>query len=234
MGLLSKARSALDMDDLVSAGTIGLLAALARYDPSRGVKFRTYAVHRIRGMMLDEIRAMDWVPRSIRARRDHVYKAVASLADRDGHLPLPTDIAESLGLSCEEVEESLADFVPVISLDEPIAQDDETYALKDILADHEHPDPFTSCASMEMSRALDIAIHRLPEKHQRVIRWYYFHGWSLKEIGWKLNLTESAVCRIHAQGVRRLYSALEPYAGNGDSCPASRSKGPIYAKDWQI
>ncbi|RMH34636.1 MAG: FliA/WhiG family RNA polymerase sigma factor [Nitrospirae bacterium] len=211
--VLSKSRCCLEVEDLVSAGVVGLLSALARYDSGRAVKFRTFAEYRIRGMMLDEIRAMDWIPRSVRTRQEQIFKTASILTCHNGHPPSRTEIAECLGIPQEEVEEAMAMLVPIVSLDEPVAEDDGLATLKDVIPDTEHRDPFAASVSMEISQVLNAALRQLTKKQQRVMRLYYFHGWSMKEIGRDLNITESGVCRIHAQALRRLHLVLaEQYA----------------------
>ena len=207
--LASRNPYSLDIEDLTSAGAIGLLSALARFDPSREIKFRTFAEYRIRGMMLDEMRAMDWVPRSVRSRNDQVRQAMSEFVKTAGRLPARDEIAEVLGMTQQELDASSTKETQFLSLDDPIGNEEETYTLKDVVPDSEHPDPFASCLSSETNKALDSAILNLSDRQQEVVQLYYFVGLTMKEIGLRLGLTESGVCRIHSEAVRRLRGEMK-------------------------
>ncbi len=198
----------LDVEDLTSAGTMGLLSALKRYDPTRDIKFRTFAEYRIRGMMLDEIRAMDWVPRSVRARREQIRQAVNEYVQKNGVPPSTEVIAKQLGLNQEELE-GLGGCDPrLISLDEPVGQAEDACTLRDMLPDIERQDPFTECADAEMKKALNAALIKLSLRQQEVLQLYYHTGLTMKEIGSRMGLTESGVCRVHSGALRQLRGEL--------------------------
>ena len=207
--LASRNPYSLDIEDLTSAGAIGLLSALARFDPTREIKFRTFAEYRIRGMMLDEIRAMDWVPRSVRSRNDQVRQAMSEFVKTAGRLPARDEIADMLGITQQELDASSTKESQFLSLDDPIGNEEETYTLKDVVPDSDHPDPFASCLSSETNQALDSAILNLSDRQQEVVQLYYFVGLTMKEIGMRLGLTESGVCRIHSEAVRRLRGEMK-------------------------
>ncbi len=207
-GLAFRNPSSLDAEDLTSVGIIGLLGALARFDSERAIKFRTFAEYRIRGMMLDEMRAMDWIPRSVRARKDQIYQASAAFVRREGRPPARHEIAELLGLTQEELDASSAYDTRMLSLDDPMGTHDEGYTLKDVLPDEEQLDPYALCVSSETNQALEMAITHLSGRQQDVMHQYYFQGLTMKEIGQTLSLTESGVCRIHAEILRKLQVAL--------------------------
>ena len=207
--LASRNPYSLDIEDLTSAGAIGLLSALARFDPTREIKFRTFAEYRIRGMMLDEMRAMDWVPRSVRSRNDQVRQAMSEFVKTAGRLPARDEIADILGMTQQELDASSTKETQFLSLDDPIGNEEETYTLKDVVPDSEHPDPFASCLSSETNKALDSAILNLSDRQQEVVQLYYFVGLTMKEIGSRLGLTESGVCRIHSEAVRRLRGEMK-------------------------
>ncbi len=194
----------LDVEDLTSAGAMGLLSALKRYDPSRDIKFRTFAEYRIRGMMLDEIRAMDWVPRSVRARREQIRQIVDEHVRKNGTSPSMEELAKALGVSQEELEGVTACDPRLVSLDEPVGHGEDGCTLRDVLPDYEHHDPFIACADAEMKAALNAALVTLSSRQQQVLQLYYHVGMTMKEIGCRLGLTESGVCRVHSGALRQL------------------------------
>ncbi len=199
----------LDVEDLTSAGIMGLLSASKRFDPTREIKFRTFAEYRIRGMMLDEIRMMDWVPRSIRSRRDQIRQVVDEFQNKYGKSPTTEQLGEALGVSQEELQQVLGSDPRLISLDEPVGVDDESCTLRDMLPDADNPDPFVACVNSEMKSALQAALVTLSERQQEVLHLYYHLGLTLKEIGSQLGLTESGVCRVHAAALRQLRVELQ-------------------------
>jgi RNA polymerase sigma factor for flagellar operon FliA len=199
----------LDVEDLTSAGAMGLLSALKRYDPSRDIKFRTFAEYRIRGMMLDEIRAMDWVPRSVRARREQIRQIVDVHIQKNGTSPSMEELAKALGVSQEELEGVSACDPRLVSLDEPVGYGEDGCTLRDVLPDLEHHDPFIACADAEMKAALNAALVTLSSRQQKVLQLYYHVGMTMKEIGGRLGLTESGVCRVHSGALRQLRTELD-------------------------
>jgi len=205
----------LDIEDLTSAGVMGLLSALKRYDPTRDIKFRTFAEYRIRGMMLDEIRAMDWVPRSIRARREQIRQAVNEYVQKNGTSPTTEELAEALGVPQKELEDVAACDPRLLSLDEPVGYGDDGCTLRDVLPDLEHHDPFAACADAEMKAALQAALVTLSLRQQEVLQYYYHVGLTMKEIGGRLGLTESGVCRVHSGALRQLRVELDGIENGG-------------------
>ena len=199
----------LDVEDLTSAGSMGLLSALKRFDPTRDIKFRTFAEYRIRGMMLDEIRAMDWVPRSVRARREKIRQLVDEQIQKNGTSPTVEELAKTLGLSQEDVEGFTACDPRLVSLDEPVGYEEDGCTLRDVLPDKEHHDPFAACADAEMKSALQAALVTLSSRQQEVVHMYYHAGMTMKEIGSRLGLTESGVCRVHSGALRHLRVQLD-------------------------
>ena len=205
----------LDVEDLTSAGAMGLLSALKRFDPTRDIKFRTFAEYRIRGMMLDEIRAMDWVPRSVRYRRDQIRQIVEEHLQKNGTTPTAQELALLLGIPVEEIE-GLGGCDPrLVSLDEPVGQGEEGCTLRDVLPDVDHQDPFVACADAEMKAALNAALETLSERQQEVLKLYYHAGLTMKEIGGQLALTESGVCRVHSSALRHLRIELKRIEDGG-------------------
>ena len=207
--MVAKNPFSLDIEDLTSAGTMGLLSALRRYDPTREIKFRTFAEYRIRGMMLDEIRAMDWVPRSVRSRQDQIRQTVNDCLQKNGVAPTNAELAKTLGIEVEELEGNGGCAPRLLSLDEPVGSGEEGCTLGEVIPDGEEQSPFVNCLNAEMKRALDAALLTLSIRQQEVLQLYYYVGATLKEIGLRLGLTESGVCRVHAAAIRQLQIVLQ-------------------------
>ena len=219
----------LDIEDLTSAGAMGLLSALKRYDPTRDIKFRTFAEYRIRGMMLDEIRAMDWVPRSIRARREQIRQAVNEYLQKNGTSPTTEELAKVLGISQKDLEDVTACDPRLLSLDEPVGYGDDGCTLRDVLPDDDHQDPFVACADAEMKCALQAALVTLSIRQREVLELYYHAGLTMKEIGGRVGLTESGVCRVHSGALRQLRVELDGIESGGrvKSRPKNRRKPEV-------
>lgn len=196
--------------DLVSNGMFGLMDALDKYDPAREVKFETYAIPRIRGAIIDELRAMDWVPRSIRSKAREVDKAHTQLESKLGREPTDKEVARRLGVSMQELHEVLTQIslVSVMALEESVGGEGESRSLMDTLADFAGGDPGTGMEGQEMRGILSAAINALTEREKVVITLYYFEGLTLAEIGDILGVTESRVCQIHTKAVGALRTGL--------------------------
>jgi RNA polymerase sigma factor for flagellar operon FliA len=199
--------------DLVSNGMFGLMDALDKFDPARAVKFETYAIPRIRGAILDELRAMDWVPRSIRFKARELDKANNELEAELKRPPTDAEVADRLGIPVSELQEVLAQisFVSVMALDEVVGGGDERgepRSLLDTLADAASGDPTSELEGQEMRGILAAAINSLSEREKIVITLYYFEGLTLSEIGEILGVTESRVCQIHTKAVGGLRQAM--------------------------
>jgi RNA polymerase sigma factor FliA len=201
--------------DLISNGMFGLMDALDKFDPERQVKFETYAIPRIRGAILDELRAMDWVPRSIRFKAREVEKAHTDLEAKLKRAPTDAEVAEHLGISMEELHEVVTQisFVSVMALEETVGGGDdkggEPRSLLDTLADAASRDPSSELEGQEMRSLLSHAIGSLSEREKVVVTLYYFEGLTLSEIGEILGVTESRVCQIHTKAVGGLRTALQ-------------------------
>ncbi|HEX9890484.1 MAG TPA: RNA polymerase sigma factor WhiG [Actinomycetota bacterium] len=200
--------------DLVSYGMFGLMDALDKFDMGREVKFETYAIPRIRGAIIDELRAMDWVPRSVRFKAREVEKATSGLEAKLRRAPTEEEIAEHLGISVSELHEVVTQisFVSVMALDEMVGGGDEggeKRTLLDTLADAGSADPMSELEGQEMRGMLSAAINDLSEREKIVITLYYFEGLTLAEIGEILGVTESRVCQIHTKAVGGLRTNLK-------------------------
>jgi RNA polymerase sigma factor FliA len=200
----------LDAEDLVSVGVIGLMDAMTKYDPTREAKFKTYAEFRIRGAMLDEIRSMDWVPRSVRERIGLLQKTHQVLMKRHGRPPTDAEVAAELKMSPGELDEFLSrsQGVVLLSLDDLNAKETDSGRIISVLVDTQHPDPLSLVVSDNVREVLAKALQQLPEKERLVLTFYYYEELTMKEIGRLLKVTESRVCQIHAKAVVRLKAML--------------------------
>jgi RNA polymerase sigma factor for flagellar operon FliA len=203
----------IEVDDLISVGVLGLMDAISKYDSSRGAKFKTYAEFRVRGAILDELRAMDWVPRSIRQKASSVDKVVQSLQVKLSRSPEDQEVAKEMGISLEQFHNTLNETksIPVFSLDDlGIAKDSgEQQSLLDCLAGKSDADPQTQIRLIELKEIIAKAIDSLPEKERLMVSLYYYEELTMKEIGAVLEITESRVSQIHSKAVYRLRTKLK-------------------------
>ncbi|HEX7928676.1 MAG TPA: RNA polymerase sigma factor FliA [bacterium] len=206
----------LDRDDLVQAGMIGLLDAIEKYDSRREAQFRTYAEFRIRGAMLDDLRAGDWVPRSVRENADKIGHAMRELTQTLGHMPEESQIAAKLGISLAEYHELLikSRAIPLLSIEDLQTRSDEGDAgnIFDVMEDPHCSNPLETLDLHHLQSRLSAALKALPQKEQMVLSLYYDEGLNLKEIGEVLSLTESRVSQLRTQSILRLRNALAPAA----------------------
>jgi RNA polymerase sigma factor for flagellar operon FliA len=204
--------ASVDQHDLVSYGMFGLIDALEKFEPGRGNKFETYAIPRIKGAIIDELRAMDWVPRSIRFKARELEKAQADLEAKLKRRPSEEELAERLGMSRRELHGMVSQisFVSVLALDEVVSAGSDRgdqVTLMDTIAD-KGLDPTWGVESQEMRGMLAAAINSLSEREKIVVTLYYFEGLTLAEIGEILGVTESRVCQIHTKAVGGLRGQL--------------------------
>jgi RNA polymerase sigma factor for flagellar operon FliA len=201
----------MDAEDLVSVGIMGLMDAMDKYDPGREAKFKTYAEFRIRGAMLDEIRSMDWIPRSVHERVSLLQRTHTQLLNRLGRPPTDQEVAEEMKLSPAELDDFLVRSrgAVLVSLDDINVHEPDGPKILDMLADTQHPDPLAIILNdRERERVAD-AIQQLPEKERLVLTLYYYEELTMKEIGRILKVTESRVCQIHTKAVLYLKGKLE-------------------------
>ena len=200
--------ASVDQADLVSYGMFGLIDALEKFDLGRGNKFETYAIPRIKGAIIDELRAMDWVPRSVRFKAREIEKAYSDLESIHKRGPTEKEVAARLGVTLRELHEVInqISFVQVLQLDEILSVGSdrgEQVSLLDTLADR-GTDPTTALEGEETRGLLAAAINSLSEREKIVVTLYYFEGLTLAEIGDILGVTESRVCQIHTKAVGQL------------------------------
>ena len=200
--------------DLISYGLLGLINAIERFDLSREIKFETYAITRIKGAIIDELRALDWVPRSVRARAREIEKVHAKLEHKLHRTPSDEEMARELNISTAEFQEALVKISTstVVALDELWAVSDssgDAVSLLDTLQDPDAPDPEQLLAQSEVKDRLADAIAALPEREKLVIALYYYENLTLREIGEVLGVTESRISQLHTKAVLRLKSRLQ-------------------------
>jgi len=202
-------------DELVSAGTLGLIHAVDRFDPEKQTDIKTFAEYRIRGAILDELRSMDWYSRSMRKRIQDVESAIRAIETRKGSPAEDEEVAEELNLSLEEYHSLLSNIhsVTLLNLDDFIrSEENETLgrrSFQDKIVSED--DPVENVSKIELKRVLAQAIRNLSEKEQMVISLYYYDDLTLKEIGQVMNLTESRICQIHTQTLIKLKTRLKRY-----------------------
>jgi RNA polymerase sigma factor for flagellar operon FliA len=199
----------LDYDDLASHGTLGLIEAVDRFDPALGTQFSTYATLRIRGHVLDQLRARDWLSRSARKRARDVQNAVSALWLEMQRAPSDEELAGRLNLGLNQLRQTLVESNRVmLSLDAVHDDHDDDTSLHEILADPQQTDPADAMLDMDLHERLVEALKALPEREQVVLSMYYSDDLTLKEIGEVLGLSESRVCQLHARAVMNLRAFL--------------------------
>lgn len=197
-------------EDLYSVGMMGLLQAIRNYDPSNAASLESYARHRIRGAVLDELRRIDWVPRSVHDKSKMVQKAIAELEQTLGRIPEGPEVAKHLKLSMGDYEVLIEKIKPAtfISLDAAPRNDsdsDEPFAIQDDQA----PDPVDETSKREMIRIIGNKINDLPDSMRKVLSFYYFESMRLREIAEIFGVTESRICQIHSQAILSLRALVK-------------------------
>ena len=200
--------------DLISYGLGGLISAIERFDPSREIKFETYAITRIRGAIIDELRTLDWVPRSVRARAREIERANMKLEARFQRAPTDEEMATELEIGVDDFQDSLLQISnsTIVALDELWGGTDvggDQVSLLDTLPDRAAPDPQLLIDESELRERVSDAIAALPEREKLVIALYYYENLTLREIGEVLGVTESRISQLHTKAVLRLKSRLQ-------------------------
>ena len=215
----------IDVRDLAQAGLVGLLDAMERFDPERGILFWSYAESRVRGAMLDSLRRLDPLPRAVRRRRRELEQAFARLEGRLGRAATDHELADELGVTPEELAKT---FEEVRGMEVGLCLADGTGDLIQFVADEESPDPFTLLERREMREHLAESIRLLPDRDQLLVSLYYKEELTMKEIGKVLNVNESRVSQLHTRAVLRLRGHLAHRLGlrqedDGLAPPGGRS-----------
>lgn len=204
----------IEQADLVSYGIFGLIDAIEKFDLNRDIKFETYAISRIRGAIIDELRAIDWIPRSVRSKAREVERAINKLENELHRPPTDGELSQALGISVDELAGMLnqINLVSIVALDEllsPSGDKGEKTALVETLEDVDAPDPESSFEGEEMRQILARSVNILPERERLVITLYYYEGLTLAEIGSVLGVTESRVCQMHTKAVLELRNKMK-------------------------
>ncbi len=198
-------------EDLISFGTMGLMEAVERFDPDRGLKFETYAVTRIRGSIIDQLRFHDWIPRGVRRRSKELVHTMQKLEEELGRAPTDDELADRLGVSKEKLSTLLSESQNLmLSLDDTYGNDTNgsSITLLDLVEDKNSPDPQGEFEAGELRKRLAQAIASLPEREKLLIALYYHENMTLREIGDIICVSESRACQLHAQAILRLRSRL--------------------------
>ena len=197
--------------DLVSYGIFGLIDAIEKFDPSRGFKFETYAISRVKGAILDELRSIDWVPRSVRSKSRALERSFAKLEADLHRAPTDEELSADMGISIEALQNLLSQlsFTGLVALDEMLGRGDrgESMTLGDTIADA-GVGPSLTFEGEETRQLLATAINRMADREKIVLTLYYYEGLTLAEIGEVLGVTESRVCQIHTKAVLQLKGRL--------------------------
>lgn len=201
-----------EFDDLVSYGTFGLLDAIEKYDPSKEVKFKTYAMTRVRGGIFDELRNVDWIPRSIRQKAKQVEKIILELENRMGRTAEDEEIAQELDIDIDEFHDLMSKIsgTSLISLNDVWHGNDENEEMVfvDTLESPEALNPDTIVEREEIKNMIVECIKKLPDREKKVVVLYYYEDLTLKEIGEVLEVTESRVSQLHTKAIMRLRGRL--------------------------
>ena len=201
-----------ELDDLINAGVVGLIDAYNNFDVGKGVKFETYASLRIRGSILDELRGMDWVPRSTRARSREVERTISKLEGQLGRSPTEAELADELDVTMEEYYQVMDDVssAALLSLDEISFgdDDDKPVSLVDTLRSQDQPSALLNLERLEMRDLLADSLGQISEQERLVVALYYYEELTLKEIGQVLELSESRVSQLHTKAVLGLRAKL--------------------------
>lgn len=204
--------SHINADDLYGAGLVGLLNAVRRFDLKGGSTFESYARVRIRGAIFDELRRLDWVPRSIHDKARKVEQTMYDLAQRKGSIPTDVEMAEALNLSLRDYEELLERIKPAsyVCLDAmPTGDNENGWGSHDLIADDSQTNPRDDVSLREMAGLVEDRIQQLPEMQRKVLALYYFEDLRLREIAEAFGVTESRICQIHAQAILAIKALLQ-------------------------
>ncbi len=206
-----------EFNDLISAGLLGLIQAVDNFDHLRGIKFETYAIPRIRGAILDELRRQDWLPRSSRRKAKQPEETYATLEVRLGRPATDREVAKALNIGMSELDDMLGEvaIVSIMSLDADTSSDEHesSTTLGEYLADPRSEDVEKILAEQEMKQLISRRLAELPDKEQLVLVLYYYEELTLKEIGEILDVTESRVCQIHTKAILRLRGKIQRHEG---------------------
>jgi RNA polymerase sigma factor for flagellar operon FliA len=205
--------SHIDVEDLYSVGLLGLIQAQRRFDPTHGITFASYATMRIRGAVLDELRRVDWMSRTLRDKAKHVSEVISGIEQKLGRPATEAEVAEELGMSSQQYSELLDEIRPVsyVELD-ALAGEDEDASLHEVVADERSPDPAQLALKQELIQLVVDRLQKLPEMQRKILAMYYFENLRLAEIARVFGVTESRICQIHTQAVLSLKTFIRSAA----------------------
>lgn len=203
----------IDVEDLYSVGLLGLIHALRRFDPTHGVTFASYATLRIRGAVLDELRRVDWMSRSLRVKAKKVTDVISSIEQRLGRPATEAEVASELGISTEEYSALLDELRPLsyVELDTVAGEEDDT-SMHDLVADENQPSASDQAMKHELIKLVVDRLQKLPEMQKKILAMYYFDNMRLAEIAKVFGVTESRICQIHTQAVLALKTYIRSAA----------------------
>lgn len=214
--LVTSLPGGLDREDLIGAGVIGLIKSVDQFDPTRDVKFETYAISLIRGAILEMLRDEDWVPRSVREKLKALDRTTMSLETKLGRAPTEKEIAETMGIAEQDVNELLVRMgrTNVYSLDDILtsSDSDDHIHFVELIVD-ENSNPGGEIEGREIRRMLTAGVDKLPDRERLVVALYYFEGLTFKEIGRVLSVSESRVYQLHTQAMNRLRNHMMQEGG---------------------
>lgn len=205
----SRLPSHVELDDLINSGILGLMDAIEKFEPARNIKFKTYAELRVKGAILDGLRDLDWVPRSLRRKKKDIEGAYHRLEQEMGRAATDEEVALNLGIPLEELHKNLDDLKGVtLGTFVEVGEDGEGESLISFVADPDAEDPSQTFQASEIKEILRTAMEVLPKKEKFVVQLYYFDELTMKEIGTLLNITESRVSQLHTKAMLRLRGKL--------------------------
>lgn len=202
------------IEDIASYGVEGLIDAVEKYSPDKGARFETYAIMRIRGNIIDKIRAEDWIPRQMRRKIKEVNTTIELLRQKLGRTPSIDEVAVELNMEKEKVEAILSDTQTVGSIYDKKGTSEDSLAVIDTIEDSKLVDPLTNLEDKDTKKDLQVALKRLPERERLIMVLYYHENLTLKEIGDTLELSESRVCQLHSQAIMKLRNILSSSKSN--------------------
>ncbi|HEX4845010.1 MAG TPA: FliA/WhiG family RNA polymerase sigma factor [Geothrix sp.] len=207
--IASRLPSHVELDDLINSGILGLMDAIEKFEPARNIKFKTYAELRIKGAILDGLRDLDWVPRSLRRKKKDIEGAYHSLEQQMGRAATDEEVAVHLGIPLEELHKNLDELKGVtLGTFVEVGEDGEGESLISFVPDPDAEDPHQTFQASEIKEILRTAMEVLPKKEKFVVQLYYFDELTMKEIGTLLNITESRVSQLHTKAMLRLRGKL--------------------------
>jgi RNA polymerase sigma factor for flagellar operon FliA len=196
------------IEDITSYGVEGLIDAIEKYTPDKGARFETYALMRIRGTIIDKIRAQDWIPRSTRRKIKEIKLVAENLKQRLGRAATYNEIANEMGVEREKIESLLSEEKQISSIYDKKGTSEDSVEIIDTIEDDNLKNPLEQLVDKDVKKELQHALRRLPERERMIMVLYYHENMTLKEIGETINVSESRVCQLHAQAIMKLKNIL--------------------------